>query len=184
MDLHWLSKRLGGDVALLRDKIKGTIDLSEQAISTVQRITSELRPRMLDDLGLAPALDWLGADFTRRTKIVCKVTMEIPPGIVGGNAATTLYRIVQESLANIERHSHANHAVVRLNVSDDVLNLHIEDDGIGITAEQAAAPDSYGLIGLRERLEGLGGSLSINGEQGFGTILAAQIPLPKEGGLA
>jgi signal transduction histidine kinase len=110
--------------------------------------------------------------------------MEIPPGIVGGNAATTLYRIVQESLANIERHSHANHAVVRLNVSDDVLNLHIEDDGIGITAEQAAAPDSYGLIGLRERLEGLGGSLSINGEQGFGTILAAQIPLPKEGGLA
>jgi PAS domain S-box-containing protein len=180
MDLHWLSKRLGGDVATQKDKIKAAIKLSEQAISTVQRIASELRPRMLDDLGLAPALDWLGADFARRTKIACKVTMEIPPEIVGGKAATTLYRIVQESLANVERHSRANHAAVRLFVSECVLNLQIEDDGIGITTERAAAPDSYGLIGIRERLEGLGGSLSISGEPGFGTILLARIPLPKE----
>lgn len=184
MDLHWLSKRLGGDTVSLRDKIKGTIDLGDEAIKTVQRITADLRPRMLDDLGLAPALDWLGADFARRTKIVCKVTTDFPLEVVGGNAATTLYRIAQEALANVGRHSHADHAAVRLYVSDGKLNLQIEDDGIGITAEQAAAPDSYGLTGIRERVEGLGGSLLISGEPGFGTILLALIPLPKEGGLA
>ncbi|MGA2642040.1 MAG: PAS domain S-box protein [Spirochaetia bacterium] len=184
MDLHWLAKRLGGDVASLRDKVRGTIQLGEEALSTVQRIASDLRPRMLDDLGLEPALDWLGADFARRTKIACKVTTDIPPGVVGKNSATALYRIAQEALANVGRHSHGDHAAVRLYASDGTLILQIEDDGIGITAEQAAASDSYGLIGIRERVEGLRGSLSISGELGFGTILLARIPLPKEGGLA
>jgi PAS domain S-box-containing protein len=184
MDLHWLAKRLGGDAASLRDKVRGTIELGEQALSTVQRIASDLRPKMLDDLGLEPALDWLGADFARRTKIACKVTTDIPPAVVGGVAATALYRIAQEALANVGRHSHADHAAIRLYAFDGKLILQIEDDGIGISAEQAAAPESYGLIGMRERVEGLGGSLSISGESGFGTILLARIPLPKEGGLA
>ena len=183
MDLHWLSKRLGGDVAALRDKVRGTIELGEQAILTVQRIASDMRPRMLDDLGLAPALDWLGADFSRRTKIACKVTTDFPPGVVGGNAATALYRVAQESLANVGRHSHADHAAVRLFATDGALVLQIEDDGIGISAEQAAASNSYGLIGMRERVEELEGSLSISGESGFGTILLARIPLPSAGGL-
>ena len=184
MDLHWLAKRLGGNTASLREKVRGTIELGEQAISTVQRIASDLRPRMLDDLGLEPALDWLCADFMRRTKITCKVTRDIPAGALGGNAATALYRFTQEALANVGRHSHADHAAVRLFVADGMLNLQIEDDGIGITPQQAAAPDSYGLIGLRERVEELGGSLSINGEPGFGTILLARIPLPTTGELA
>jgi two-component system sensor histidine kinase UhpB len=183
MDLHWIAKRLGGD-APLRDKVKGTIELGEQAIGMVQRVISELRPKMLDDLGLEPALQWLGADFTRRTKIACKVSANIPPRAIGGNAATTLYRVIQEALTNIGRHSNAGYAVVRLIVSDGAVILQIEDDGVGITEEQATAPDSYGLIGLRERVEALGGSLSISGEPGFGTILAARFPLPKEGGLA
>ncbi len=183
MDLHWLAKRLGGDTASLREKIKETIRLGEEAIGTVQRIASELRPRMLDDLGLAPALDWLGADFARRTKIACKITTDIPPGAVAGEAATALYRIAQEALANVGRHSHADHVMVRLYASDGVLVLQVEDDGVGITTEQASAPDSYGLIGIRERVEELGGSLSISGDSGFGTNLLARIPLPREGGL-
>jgi two-component system sensor histidine kinase UhpB len=184
MDLHWIAKRLGGDVARLREKIKVTIALGEQAIGTVQRVASDLRPKMLDDLGLEPALQWLGADFTRRTKIACKVTVDVLPRAIGRNAATTLYRVIQEALTNIGRHSKAVHADVRLIFSDGMLNLQIEDDGIGITAEQATAPNSYGLIGLRERVEGLGGSLSISGEPRSGTILLAHIPLPKEGELA
>ena len=184
MDLPWIAKRLGGDVARLREKIKVTIALGEQAIGTVQRVASDLRPKMLDDLGLEPALQWLGADFTRRTKIACKVTVDVLPRAIGRNAATTLYRVIQEALTNIGRHSKAVHADVRLIFSDGMLNLQIEDDGIGITAEQATAPNSYGLIGLRERVEGLGGSLSISGEPRSGTILLAHIPLPKEGELA
>jgi len=184
MDLHWIAKRIGGDVAPLREKVKATIDLGEQAIGTVQRVASDLRPKMLDDLGLEPALEWLGADFTRRTKIACKVTVDVPSRVIGRNAATTLYRVIQEALINIGRHSKADHADVRLIFSDGMLNLQIEDSGTGITAEQATAPNSFGLIGLRERVEALGGNLSISGEPGFGTILLAHIPLPKEGGLA
>lgn len=183
MDLHWLSKRLGGDAASLRDKIKGTIELGEEAIRTVQRLASDLRPRMLDDLGLAPALEWLGADFARRTKIACNVTTNFPVGIVGGNAATALYRIAQEALANVGRHSHADYALVSLSVTDGALVLQVQDDGIGISAEQGAAPDSYGLIGMRERLQVFGGSLSVKGERGFGTVLVARVPLPSEGRL-
>jgi len=184
MDLHWLMKRLGGDVPHLREKLSGTIELGEQAIDTVQRIAGDLRPKMLDDLGLEPALEWLGADFSRRTRIECKVSVDVPVGVIGGNAATTLYRIAQEALSNVKRHSRADRAVIRLFVSDGVLNLQVEDDGIGVTPEQVEAPGSYGLIGLHERVEGLGGSLSISGESGFGTILLARIPLPAEGGLA
>ena len=184
MDLHWIAKRLGGDVASLRDKVKVAIKLAEEAIATVQRIASDLRPKMLDDLGLEPALQWLGADFTRRTKIACKVTVAVPPWIIGKSAAMTLYRVIQEALSNIGRHSKAGYAAVRLIVSDGAVILQVEDDGVGITEEQATAPNAYGLIGLRERVEGLGGSLSISGEPGFGTILVARVPLPKEGGLA
>ncbi len=184
MDLHWIAKRLGGDVASLHDKVKATIELATQAIGTVQRVASDLRPKMLDDLGLEPALQWLSADFTRRTKIECKVTMDVPPRLVGGNAATALYRIIQEALTNIGRHSKADHAEVRLMFSDGMLNLQIKDSGVGITTAQVRAPNSYGLIGLRERVQALGGSLSISGEPGSGTILQAHVPVPKEGGLA
>lgn len=160
------------------------IDLEERAISVVQRIASDLRPRMLDDLGLEPALHQLVADFSRRTGIRCRLSVNLPAGLVGGTAATALYRFTQEALTNVGRHSHANHAVVHLAPDSDGLVLQVEDDGIGITSEQARAPGSYGLIGLTERVEGLGGSLSIWGEPGFGTILTARIPLPKEGALA
>jgi signal transduction histidine kinase len=183
MDLHWLAKRLGRDVAYLHEKIAGTIGLSEEAINTVRRIASDLRPRILDDLGLEPALDWLCADFRRQTNITCKVITDLPTGVVGRNAAMVLYGFIQEALANVRRHSEASYATVRLSVADGMLNLIVEDDGIGITAQQTVAPNSYGLIGLRERVEELGGDLSIKGESGFGTILLACIPLPNHGGL-
>ncbi len=108
---------------------------------------------------------------------------DFPAGIVGENAATALYRIAQEALANIGRHSHADHATISLSAADGAVVLQIQDDGIGISADQSAAPDSYGVIGMRERLQVLGGSLSVEGEQGFGTVLVARVPLPKGGRL-
>ena len=184
MDLHWLAKRIGGEIGPLRTKVKGTIELGEQAIKTVQRIASDLRPKMLDDLGLVPALGWLCADFSRQTKISCTMEGTIPTGKTGVDAATTLYRIAQEALSNVRLHSHADNAVLRLYASKAEILLHVEDDGVGITDEQSSAPDAYGLIGMRERAQGQGGSLSITGESGFGTILIARIPLSSEGGAA
>jgi signal transduction histidine kinase len=184
MDLHWLRKHMGEDVALLREKVGETIQLGEQSLATVHRIASELRPKMLDDLGLEPALEWLCSTFAQRTRIACHVTSELPPGLVGGNAATALYRIIQEALENVGRHSHAEHAAVRLFVEEGELRINVDDDGTGITAARADAPDSFGLIGMRERVEALGGILSIKGISGFGTFLRVSIPLPENGGLA
>jgi hypothetical protein len=183
MDLHWLAKRLAGSEQTFRDRVKGTIELGEQAIRTVQRIASDLRPKMLDDLGLLPALNWLCADFSRRTKISCRLEGGLAPGKAGGNSAIVLYRVAQEALSNVRLHSHADHAVVRLYESEGAVVLQVEDDGVGITDEQSTAPDSYGLIGMRERVESLAGSLAITGETGFGTILIARISLPQVGGL-
>jgi len=184
MDLHWLEKHLPGTSAALGQRVKGSIDLCEEAITMVQRIAADLRPRMLDDLGLAPALQQLGTDFARRTGIACIVSTSFPVRLVGGNAATALYRIAMEALANVRRHSQAHHAGVRLSLEETELVLQIEDDGKGVTREQAEAPDSYGLIGLRERVAGMGGHLLIQGQPGKGTILTARIPLPDQGGLA
>lgn len=184
MDLYWLAKHLPGSSAVLGQRVNGMIALGEEAITMVQRIAADLRPRMLDDLGLAPALQQLGMDFSRRTGIACTVSASFPSRLVGGNAATALYRFTQEALANVRRHSHAHHAAVCLDLEDAELVVKIEDDGMGITPEQAEAPGSYGLIGLRERVTGLGGRLSIQGQPGKGTILTARIPVPGEGALA
>ena len=184
MDMHWLEKHLRGVSREVAEKIKGMILLSEQTIAVVQSISAQLRPRMLDDLGLAPALDWLAADFSRRTRISCTVDTEFPPALVGGNAATTLYRVVQEALSNVARHSGARKCAIQLRASDGGIALRIEDDGVGITPAQAAAPESYGIIGIHERVEELGGILSIDGRPGAGSVLLARIPLPAEGGLA
>jgi signal transduction histidine kinase len=184
MDMHWLDKHLRGVAPDVAEKIKGMIRLSEQTIGMVQSVSSQLRPRMLDDLGLAPALDWLAADFSRRTGISCTMDTDFPSALIGGNAATTLYRVVQEALSNVARHSQARQCTIRLHTSGGAIMLRIEDDGIGITPAQAAAAESYGIIGIHERVEELGGSLSIVGSRESGSTLLARIPLPNEGGLA
>jgi PAS domain S-box-containing protein len=184
MDLHWLAKRVGGQSEAIGNKTKDLIGLADQTLGMVQRISADLRPRMLDDLGLAEALDWLGKDFKRRAKIACTVSTTFPAERVGGNAATTIYRIVQEALTNVARHSRAKHAAVSVLVAGAALEVRIEDDGVGIPEEKAHGPSSFGLIGIRERAESLGGSFSISGEKGRGTVLQARIPLPPKGALA
>jgi PAS domain S-box-containing protein len=183
MDLHWLEQHARQGPAA-DQKLRDMIELGEHAIGAVQRISSDLRPRMLDDLGLAPALDWLASDFRRRTGMPCEMSISVPPGRIGGNAANSLYRVVQEALSNVVRHSLARRVEVRLALEEEVVLLSVKDDGIGINHAQASAVDSFGLIGARERIEGLGGTLLVVGEPGHGTVLTARIPVPPGGGLA
>ncbi len=184
MDLRWIEKQLGSSGHNVLEKIEGTLGLVDQAIDIVHRISSNLRPGMLDDLGLATAIEWLGAEFSQRTGISCDATVTIPEFRIGGNSTTTLFRIVQEALSNIGQHSGASHASILIRESGGRLEVTIEDDGIGITMEQAAASTSFGLIGMRERVEGLRGQLTVRGQEGKGTTVHATIPLPAEGGLA
>jgi PAS domain S-box-containing protein len=184
MDLRWIEKRLKSSDPGVLEKIRVTSGLANQAIEIVHRIASDLRPVMLDDLGLPAAIEWLGSEFARRTGISCNTEVAIHESRFGGNSATALFRIVQESLSNVGRHSRASHTSILLRETYGRLEVIIEDDGVGITAEQAAASTSLGLIGMRERVEGLGGELMVQGLKGKGTTVHVTIPLTAGSGLA
>ena len=184
MDLRWLEKRLDPSQANLLQKMRGIIGLTDQTIQRVQKISLELRPRMLDDLGLAAAIEWLTGDFSRRTGIHCKTVVRVTESRVGGNSATAMYRIVQEALTNVSRHASASRVSVLLREAGERLEILVRDDGIGISETQATDAQSYGIIGIRERVQGLGGEVSILGKTGAGTIVAISIPYPEGGNLA
>ena len=184
MELQWIQKRVNPRSSPVMNKIQNTVGLVSQTIQLVHRISSELRPVILDDLGLAAAFEWLGGDFSKRNGIPCRVDVLIPGSQIAGRSAIALYRIVQEALINIAHHAKATRASVEVWEEDGCLHIRVIDDGIGITMEQASAPDSFGLIGIRERVQGLRGKVSITGQDEKGTTLLVVIPLPEEGGLS
>ena len=184
MDLQWIEKKFAPRTTQVIKKIHDVVGLADQTIQMVHRISSELRPGMLDDLGLAAAIEWLGGDFSRRNGIPCRVDITTPESRIGGNSSTALFRIVQEALTNVARHAHASRASVELWEADHTLTIRVKDDGRGVTEEQSTSPLSFGLIGIRERVQGLGGEMSITGRPGAGTILEVTIPLPSAGALA
>ncbi len=183
MDLQWIEKRLDPRTVPVMDKIQNVVGLVGQTIQMVHRISSELRPVILDDLGLAAAIEWLGGDFSRRNGIPCRVDIATPISRIAGRSAIALYRMVQEALINIAHHAKASNASVELWEEERTLSIRVKDDGVGITVEQAKSPGSFGLIGIRERVQGLHGEISINGQPGKGTTLLVVIPLPEEGAL-
>jgi len=184
MDLSWIEKRLRStDVGIL-EKARATSRLADQAIDIVHRIASDLRPVMLDDLGLPAAVEWLAGEFSRRTGIACDTRVTIHESRIAGNSATALFRIVQESLSNVGQHSRASRVSILMREAGGRFEIILEDNGIGITPEQAAAPTSFGLIGIRERVEGLSGELTVKGLKGKGTTVHVTIPVAAESGPA
>lgn len=156
-------------------------DLATNAIVSTRRIVNDLRPQMLEDLGLVPALEALATRFSQRTRIACEVHArgrfradgDVPPAV-----ATCLYRITQEALNNVVKHADAGRVVVQL--EDDPegsVVLGITDDGIGLTPKDRRKPDSYGLHGMDERVRALKGRLLISSEPGKGTTVQVVLPL-------
>jgi len=184
MDLHWVERNLSQGVTLVTEKIHSIVEIADQTIQMVHRIAAELRPGILDDLGLEAAIEWLGTDFSRKNGIPCTVDFTVPKSIIGTKSSTVLFRIVQEALCNVARHAHASKVSVELWDEDLVLNVRVQDDGIGVTEEQSKSPAAFGLIGVRERVMGMLGEMSITGRPGKGTIFAVRIPFPAEGGWA
>jgi PAS domain S-box-containing protein len=162
-------------------KAEDSIHLVEMTMETVKRIYMALRPGMLDHLGLAVAIDWLAKDFQKRTGIKCAVSIDPEELRLDADLSFSIYRIVQETFTNISRHAEAGRVTVSLKQSPDRVELVVRDNGRGITQEQLAKPNSYGLLGIRERAYHWGGEAVISGKKGQGTTVKVSIPLMEKG---
>jgi PAS domain S-box-containing protein len=174
MDLTWLSKQSQNDA--ITAKVRSMTVLVNETIQTVRRIATELRPAILDDLGLPAALEWQAQEFEKRTGVSCdlRISNEVKVGAV---ASTELFRIFQEILTNIARHAHATKVHVTLEKQTDQLMLEVRDNGVGIRQSQVSDIRSIGLTGMRERVRLLGGEVLIAGVAGQGTTVVVQVPV-------
>jgi len=175
LDLSWLAGRLSPGNGPLLGRIRSTLQLADSTIQSVRRISTELRPGVLD-LGLAAALDWQAREFQARTGIRCRLRLRdqevVPPDV-----STVLFRIFQEALTNIARHAGATRAEVVLKKQPDGLVLLIRDNGRGFDPANSSSSKSLGLLGMRERAAILGGRVDISSAPGKGTRVTAWIPL-------
>lgn len=177
IDLAWLRSKAGGHNERIAEKVDSMDHRVAETLSAVQRISSELRPGILDALGLSAAVEWLVRDFEKRTEIRCQLSIEPEEISIESAPAIDIFRILQESLTNVARHSKASSVRVRLCRAEKELQLLVVDNGVGITEVQVSSPESIGLIGMRERVQVSGGSLRIHGLPGEGTLVRAAIPL-------
>jgi signal transduction histidine kinase len=179
MDTSWLGRHIHDDPAVLTARLREMIGLIDSATDSVQNIARELRPQMLDVLGLFDAVEWLAWEFQRREGTVCR-TIFRGEAIQDEQTVIVLFRIVQEALTNVARHARAANVTVRLEVDGGCVALEVIDDGQGITEEQVASGRSLGLIGMRERVAFLNGKMEMTGKRGHGTRLCVTLPVEKK----
>ena len=151
--------------------------LADNTADRARKLCTELRPAVLDDLGLVPAIEWQAREFKLRTNIRCETKMEVEHVAANPDQAIAIFRILQELLTNVARHAHASSVRVSLKHIVPNLILQVIDNGRGIEAEQINAHDSLGLLGMRERAGLLGGSVEIRGKPGRGTTVSVVIPI-------
>jgi PAS domain S-box-containing protein len=180
MDLAWLRERLPRD-PLSAAKVEEMGAMLDQTVGSVRRIAADLRPLMLDDLGLADAASWLVDDFARRSGIRCEIQLSGNSALAEASTtvSTVVYRALQESLTNIARHAGARNAWVMLSADDGAIHIEVEDDGRGIAPEDLAKGRSLGLKGMRERIAYLGGSFEVARAPRGGTRLRLRVPLSR-----
>jgi signal transduction histidine kinase len=149
----------------------------DDTIVTVRRISTDLRPSVLDDLGLAPAVEWQCGEFESRSGIACETHAHLGSAQVAPETATTVFRVLQETLTNVIRHAQATRVQVTLRSERGQLLLEVRDNGRGITPAELANRQSLGLLGMRERVESVRGHMDIRGVPGQGTSVRITVPL-------
>jgi signal transduction histidine kinase len=181
MDLSWLKKHASAELPLVEEKMAAMSQVIAEALKTLHAVTSELRPVILDDFGLAAAIEWQIEEFRERSGIACRLEKGVFEPDLPRDQATVLFRIFQETLTNILRHAQADEVTVRLEVVADELVFQIRDNGRGITAAEIDDPQSYGLLGIRERLYPWNGRVDFEGAPGKGTRVIVRLPMPPKG---
>jgi PAS domain S-box-containing protein len=178
MDASWLRDHVAEDPAAAVDKVVGMLGMLDDCVAATRRIAADLRPLVLDDLGLVPAIEWLAQSFTQRHGVPCALDLDESLALQEPYP-TAAFRIVQESLANVAKHAQARRVDVRVAREAGYLVMHVRDDGVGFDAQAARKPESLGLMGVRERTQLLEGTVHIESSPGAGTCVRVQIPLPK-----
>jgi len=178
-DLERLEKLLANpkEASVALDKIPPIISVVDSTIDTVRRISSELRPGVLDDLGLAPAIEWQTQQFEQRTGIHCSCSVKPSTVDLGQEQATAMFRVFQEILTNVLRHAQATSIDVSAFQEGQCFMLEVKDNGRGITAPEKTNIRSLGLLGMQERIQLIGGSVQIDGVAGEGTRVKVCVPL-------
>jgi signal transduction histidine kinase len=169
-----------GSLSVLCAKVATMTKRIDDTINTVRRIASELRPRILDDLGLVAAIEWQAQQFQARTGIICQFDALVENGDLSQDHATAIFRIFQEALTNILRHAQATRVNITIEEEEGAYVLAMRDNGRGITEEERTGSRSLGLIGMRERAQLIGGTIDITGLAGKGTVLTVRVPIPSQ----
>jgi signal transduction histidine kinase len=182
MDVAWLRTRLlegeaGPTREALLSKLAVMFEVIDDTITRARRISSELRPGVLDDLGLEAAVEWQGQEFHRRTGLPCEVRSALPEAPLDRDVSTALFRIFQEALTNVVRHAAATRVEVNLRQEGGRIVLEVRDDGRGLGTEGGGGRRTLGMLGMSERARRLGGSVNWMGAPGGGTVVQASIPL-------
>jgi signal transduction histidine kinase len=162
-------------LSLLR-KVQAMSQLLDTTVESVRKIASELRPAVLDSLGLLAAIEWQAEEFQRRTEIRCECFLTVDEVKLDRDAATAVFRILQESLTNIMRHANATRVTIAFEAETGQYLMEIKDDGEGIQADNLDKSNSLGVLGMKERAHLFGGSVAIYGEPGKGTTVVVKIP--------
>ncbi len=175
LDLDWLENSTPTD-----HKIPARISQMQQLLDNIivrtRNLASALRPSLLDDFGLLPAVEWMSESFAKKTGIACNLVNEGIPSRPGDQVESAVFRVLQESLLNVERHAQASHVTIHLWHTDQHLHVVIADDGIGLGEDRWKKPGCHGLSAMQERIYTLGGTLCIKDTKPHGLTIHASIP--------
>jgi len=180
MDLAWLETNTAPEDDKVRRTLAAMRSVLDSTVAATRRISADLRPLMLDDLGLAAALEWLVEESSRRHGFEVNLQVDERSANIAEPLASQLFRIVQESLTNAGRHAAARNVLVRVRALGPEIHLDVQDDGRGLSAEDLRKKGSFGLVGIRERAYTLAGSVEMRGEPGRGTAIHVRLPIPGE----
>ena len=174
MRIAWLASRLSASEPHLLDEVTHISDLVSSGIQTVRQVVSDLRPNLLDDVGLTAAVKDYVRRFKRDSGIECKLVLPRVGVALNENQSVTVFRTIQESLNNVSKHAQASKVEIRFSRQGDSLQLEIRDNGIGF--DQARKEYSFGLLGIKERAMMIGGKATIESTPGEGTLVTLRIP--------
>jgi len=180
IDLSWLAKGLPEEQALLFEKTRSMSKVIDTTIQAVKKIAVELRPGVLDDLGISAAIEWQAGEFEKLAAIKCEFSSNPKDIILGQESSIVIFRILQEILTNIIRHACATRVNISLKEEGSSIVLKVRDNGVGISNRQITNPKSFGLISMRERVRPCGGEIKISGSPGKGTTVVVVIPRTSE----